>query len=71
MKHQEEAEEDEEMFDEADPEKQKLKVRESIYETVLSLDIVLVLNNLSSRSRQVIPKPIDLYLFGEYIRCYG
>ena len=38
MKHQEEAEEDEEMFDEADPEKQKLKVRESIYETVLSID---------------------------------
>ena len=39
LKHKEEGEEeDEALYDESDPEAQKTKVRESIYETILSID---------------------------------
>lgn len=38
MKHKEDEEETEELYDESDPEAQKAKVRESIYETILSID---------------------------------
>lgn len=39
LKHKEEGEEEDEvLYDESDPETQKTKVRESIYETILSID---------------------------------
>lgn len=38
MKHKEEEEDEETLYDESDPEAQKAKVRESIYETILSID---------------------------------
>ena len=38
MKHKDEEADDEVLYDESDPEAQKAKVRESIYETILSID---------------------------------
>ena len=38
MKHKDEEEDEESLYDESDPETQKAKVRESIYETILSID---------------------------------
>ena len=38
LKHKEEEGEEESLYDESDPEAQKAKVRESIYETILSID---------------------------------
>ncbi len=38
LKHKEEEEDDEALYDESNPEAQKAKVRESIYETILSID---------------------------------
>ena len=38
MKHKDEEADDEALYDESDPEAQKAKVRESIYETILSID---------------------------------
>ena len=38
LKHKDEEEEEETLYDESDPEAQKAKVRESIYETILSID---------------------------------
>lgn len=38
MKHKDEEDEIEELYDESNPEAQKAKVRESIYETILSID---------------------------------